>query len=355
MKKIGRLVMYLSLVLFGTGCAIEMNQSADEIMTNILESSTEINEYYAEGKMIVREGDNVIEEANFKEFVHEDGRRRLELEHIRDNNYNVTVRTEDEIINYDESSNTAIIFEIDSMDLPHGITQREQVTRLLGATKDTHEREIVGEEEVNGFNTYHMVLKANKNNSLFGDMEIWVDQKTWFMIKTTSVIGDTYSEAVYTLIDYSPSFSDEIFAIDLPDDVKIESIDDYVTFDEGDLKEAEQLLGQDFYMFDVEELNLDKIEIFRSELHDEVTLHYSIDGFPSFMLSIFPAPEGTGMEITSNERTIRGLPTEIDIIGDSHFFLWDEEGLRYSLIVENPEVSKEQIISYTEKMKQSTE
>lgn len=355
MKTVNKLIIFVILLFFLTGCSIPMNHSADEIITNMIESNDEIYKYYAEGKIVIYEGDDVKEESNFKEFVNDDGRRKIEIKDVVNNNYNVTVRMEKEIITYDENSNTAIKIDFEAHEDSHSLTQREQITNLLQITKETHEQKVVGEEKINGFDTFHLVLTAKDNNSLLGNLEFWVDKKTWFIIKSKNVFGDSRTETKYTKIDFDPSFSDETFTIVLPEDVKIESVGDSLLAEKGDIKDAEKLLGQSFYMFNDDDLVLNHIEISESKLHDEVALNYSKDGLPAVTLSIFSTPEGKGMEIVSGEFTIRGVPAEYDIISETQFFLWDEEGLRYSLIVENPEITEEQIIELTETMILSSE
>lgn len=354
MKGLNKIIIFTSLLFIIVGCS-NMNDSADEIITNMIESNDEIYEYYAEGKLIVYEGDDVKEESSFKEYVNEDGQRKIEMNDLINNNYIVTVRTENEIITYDQNSNTAFKIDFQSHEEPQSLTQREQITSLIQITKDTHDQKVVGEEKMNGFDTFHLVLTAKEKNTLLGNLEFWVDKKTWFIVKSKNIFGDTHTETMYTKIDLEPSFPEETFTIDLPNDVKVESIDDYVTAEEGDYKDAEKLLGQSFYVFNDNGLELNNIEITESKLHDEVALIYTKDSLPGVTLSIFPTPEGKGMEIDGGDFTIRGLPAEYDKVGEFHFFLWDEKGLRYSLIVENPEISKEQIMELTEKMILSSE
>lgn len=355
MKRFTTLVIYLCLIFLGTGCSMNMNNSAENILSNIVESTTEITKYYAEGKVVNYEGGEIKEEYVFKEYVNDDGRRKIEMKDVFTNKMNVTVLTENELISFDENSKKALKIDVNESEINQSYTQREQIAQLLQLTKDSHEHEIKGEEEINGFKTHHLSIKAKDNNTLFGDMEIWVDSKTWFIIKTKSHFGDMKTESIYSTIDFSPTFPEETFTIVLPEDVTIEMMDDHVATKQGDLKEAEQLLGKSFYMFKDDDLQLKSVEIMNTKLHQEVSLIYEHGGLPTITLSIFPAPKGLGMAIKEGDLKIRGLKAEQDTIGDIQFYLWDEEGLRYSIMVENKDISFEQVVDWTERMILSTQ
>lgn len=357
MKIIYLLIVSLFLLLTGTGCAGEMAASADDIVTNVLESDKEINAYYGEGEMIFSSGEDVSERSYFQEYAAEDGKRKTILMDMDTKEKTISINDGKQILIYEEASGTAHTINIENMELPGMIAPREQVTNMLESMKDSHTYEVAGEEEINGMETYHLVMKANSESSLLGDIEFWVDQKTWFMVKTKSAAGEFMSEVVYTEIDFTPDFDDGTFVLSLPEDIEVTSLDDVTSSStSGTVAEAEQALGKAFYLFPDEMAEIANIEIYSlSGIADreEVSIDYLMDGVPAFNLTVFPSPEGAEKDYKDSEIQVRGNPAGYEEM--IRGIIWDEDGLRYSLIIGNPELEKEEILEMADKMIHSSE
>ncbi|QGS68244.1 hypothetical protein CV093_05335 [Oceanobacillus sp. 143] len=67
-----------------------------------------------------------------------------------------------------------------------------------------------------------------------------------------------------------------------------------------------------------------------------------------FFLSIFPTPAEEDMEIKPGEMKVRDNNAEYEEQINS--IMWDEDGLRYSIIITNPDITIEEVIELTEKM-----
>src|SRR5690606_30081106 len=101
-----------------------------------------------------------------------------------------------------------------------------QALRTLELIKNSHDITIGEEEKIAGHETYHLIAKAKKQNTLIGDMEVWVDKKTWMTLKTISVSGDMKITSEFTKFEPNSKVDDSKFTLDIPVDaiVKTESI-----------------------------------------------------------------------------------------------------------------------------------
>lgn len=346
----------LSLFILG-GCSKTMNVSAEEIIHNAIESEKDVDTYYGESKMKITEGEDVIEEATMKEYVGKDGKRKITTESKLNEQTTETLNDGEKLIVYEEGKDNA--YEMDLSEVDTGtMSPKEQIQTMLKSMENSHEYELVGEEKVLDLDTYHIKLTAKEKDNLFGDMELWIDQKTWFVVKTISETGDDKMEVEYTKLDFSPKFDDTTFTIDIPDGVEISSMEDNFAPKSVTLEEVEETFGQPFLIIpDGEDIQLNTIEM--NDLTEsigryEADLEYtSSEDVPMFFLTIFPTPEGDDMEITSDKHQIRGNNALID--EEISNIAWDEDGLRYSIIATNPDMSIEDMIALTEKMTLSTD
>ena len=98
------------------------------------------------------------------------------------------------------------------------------------------------------------------------------------------------------------------------------------------------------------EWNVLEGELNRTEV---AILYTNDDKIPTLTLSVFPTPEGQGMEIEESEWKVRGQKAEY--MEEIRALSWDEEGIRYSILIDHPELSVEEIIELTETMQFETE
>lgn len=348
------LILLSVMTLILGGCSENMKVSAEEIIHQVIESEKEITDYRGTAEMKLFEGDELIEHAILEEYAEGNKRKISQTDQLL-NNETITVNDGEKLFIYDKGNKEAFEMDISEMGEVPGNSPKEQFTSMIDMMKDSHSIELVGEEEMVGFDTYHIRLSANETDSLLGDMEVWVDQDTWFVVKIISESGDSRSEFTYTELDVAPEFKEETFQIDIPNDVEIKNLKEEFGANAVTTEEAIEALEQDFLVFNEENLELVDIQMhdFSEQLERyEVELTYhSKDSIPMFILSIFPTPED--MKIESSSLEIRENPAEYDEVINS--YLWDEDGLRYSLIIMNPDLEREEIIEWTEAMIFSSE
>jgi outer membrane lipoprotein-sorting protein len=336
-------------VMILSGCSGSINVSSDEIVSNVLESGKEPAAYIGKGSYNIYKDGELTENASFEEYADKSGKRKIIMEEGGENSGKfIAINDGKQLVSYEEGSKTAQAIDISEAELPAAMTQKEQITGMLENLSGTHSYEVAGEEKMIGRDVYHLKIMAKSKENLLGDMEFWVDKKTWFPIKSVSNSGDIRSEVMYESVNFSPDFAGDEFKASLPEDVEIVSIDSSLEATEGTAEQAAEKLGMPLLIL---EDNLDKIEWTElgGELErTEVTAYYSRDAVPSYSISAFPVPEGEGMELGGEEITVRDAAGTYE--KDLRMISWDEDGLRYVLMIEHPDLSKEEVIQELEGM-----
>ncbi|MEF3327555.1 hypothetical protein [Oceanobacillus oncorhynchi] len=327
-----------------------MNISAEEIMRKAVEAGEGMDHYYTLSESKVYQGTELMEHSILEEYV-ANGKRKtithdqLEGEDKRTEALNDGAKT----IIYDKYNHRAFEMDITADGDVESHDSTGKMNGMKGITKDTHALEIIGEEKILDFDTFHIEAKAKISDHVFGDTDLWVDQKTRFIIKMISEVGGIRTELDYKKIDISPVFAEDTFTLNIPDDVEIKDLEAFAP-DTVTLAEAEEILKQSFYLFPEDEFILKDIEMHHIDgiiTRDELNLtYYSKADMPMFYLSIFHSPEG--MEIEKADVEIRGRKAAYEKVVNS--ITWDEEGLRYSIIMIGSEVEKNEMIERTESM-----
>jgi outer membrane lipoprotein-sorting protein len=347
------ILLSISVLLLG-GCSAGMNVSAEEIIHNALESEEELNSYYGKSEMKLYEGGELTDHAILEEYI-ADGKAKIITNGQLNNEVMEVLNDGEQMLMYDKANKEATSMDMSGMVDIGSVSPKEQFKLMVDSMKDSHSYEVIGEEKVLDFDTYHIKLKANKTDNLFGDFELWVDKKSWFVVKFISETGEMRTEFEYTDLDLSPDFDESTFTIDIPDDIEITSLEDDFGPDTVTLEEAEKALGQPFYVFSEDEVQLSSVQMYdlTKELgRYEVELIFSSnEGIPLFTMSVFPTNEGTEIEEGSLE--IRGNKAEFEEIINGIF--WDEQGMRYSLLITNPDIDQEDIMKWAENMVLSSE
>jgi len=345
----------LSIGLLG-GCSGELTASAEEIVSNVLEADKEVDAYYGKAEMKIYTGKEVTENIIIEEFVSNDQKRKVITTDLKkDNQQTVAFNDGKKLITYEQGSDTAMSLSFSDEEVPVSMTPKEQVTKMLEGLGKTHTYEVVGEEKILGLDTYHLKVKAKSKNSILGDMEFWVDQKTWFVVKSITYSGENRSETEYKKLDFSPKFANDTFTLKLPENVKVENLDNSSQPTTGTVAEAEKALGEPFLIFDEKTANLDRVEWLdlKGELNrTEVTIYYKTPEGSTFNLSIFPAPKEKGMEIEGKDLKIRGQ--HAGYMEEIRMVTWDENGMRYSIMMDQPDLTLEKMSQLAESMHLST-
>jgi outer membrane lipoprotein-sorting protein len=343
----------LLIGLFGCSQSSDKNEFLPEqVLTNALEEYEKPFAYYGEAEMTMYENENKLETVYLKEWVSEDGKRRVES--MEGENINIATFDGEKFISYNPNEKTAYIIEDKSLLSLNEISPKEQAERMLKAIRNTHEFSQGKGEKVAGRDTYHLVAKTKNKNSLLGDIDVWVDKENWLVLKMISHSADVKVEMEYTKIDLNIEIPKDKFVLDLPSDVEIQDMNELNETSEITLEEAAEALEQDFlYIPEKDGLTISNIERYdlKGEVNRvEINLNYEKDHLPYFFISVFKTGEELEIFPGEEEVTVRNQRASYMNLENFQSLTWQENGLNYSVVLLDPQLSLEKFQSLAEEM-----
>lgn len=359
MNKISKgfvLILLGSLLILASCSNVTKSFSPEEVISNALEQSEQVSDsYYAEAEMIFYENEEIVERLFLKEWRTTDGKIRIESE-SDDEGEIIAVNNKKEMLTYVVDEKEVLIFddfELLQINMP---SPKEQALSLLEMIQETHDVETKGEDEVAGRKTFH-IKAIPKKSSLLGEQDLWVDKESWMILKSIAVDGDSRDEIVYQHIDFNVQFDEDLFQLGLPDDVKKINIGNFGDTKQVSLTEGATILGESFwYIPTTGELEIHNVEISQMGQgdfeHIELTIEYKLDQLPYFSLSIFEAKNDLIETVMEGEEFV-SVRSKEGLYSDVHgvkSFVWDEDGLRYSVLFHDPDMTVEQFVQLAENM-----
>lgn len=341
MKKViysAALILTLSLV----ACSNSEDYSPQEILNQVMQETSELSSFYGEYKITLEDGT----EMTAKQWE-KNGKVRVEMTDLTGDE-SLTINDGKKLTSYSKTTNTATVFELNHDG--EGFVQptlKEQALRTLEIIKDSHDISVGEDGEIAGHDTYHLIAKAKKSDTVIGDMEIWVDKKTWMTLKTISTNGDIKMTSEFTKFDPNAKIEDSMFVVDLPEDAIIQE-EVIEPAKQLTLQQAKEKLGSFLIIPEKTGYTLDKIEDMDMAETNEIVLTYIKDGNQQFTLSIFkPLQPMDDKEEVIEVRGNKGSKMDMESI---RLLQWEEGGLRYNVIFENPDITFEEVITLAEQM-----
>lgn len=351
-----RFLYLFILMLSAIGCSTSLQEySPEQVIQNALSEKHKTLEYYAESTWIMKENGEVAETVMMREWQNEDGKKRVETKSKNEKEYSITVNDGKTLITYVPHEKKAYVIEGEELTSLNQQSPKEQAEKLLKLIQDTHEIKVIGEEKVAGRKTFHLKATANKENSLVGNQDIWIDKETWFVLKMISVSGESTIEWSYTKVDYKAQNDKELFTIELPDDVVVEKLQDSFSEKEITLEQAKDELGTEFlYIPETEDLKIAYVGL--SELDGEINqkeiiIEYTKEGLPYLSLTVIKQSTDRAEETmlpSEEEIQIRGLKGTWS--EELRWLHWVENGMTYSINVTDSNVSLAELMPVLEKM-----
>lgn len=349
------IIIFSCLIILASCSSIKSSFSPEQVISNALNESENVSQSYnAKAVMITYENGEIVDETHVKEWIAKDGRIRIESETSNDEKI-IAVNNGVEVLTYIVNEKEVLVTDEQELLELNAPSLKEQAMHLLEIIYETHDVEVKGEDEIAGRKTFHIKARP-KESSLYGEQEFWIDKQNWMILKSVATFGDSRLETVYKEIDFSDQFGDDIFQIDLPDDVKRINVGDLSNTKEVSLTEATEALGELFLYFPANNnVEIDKIELDQYNQSEfervEISLEYTKDGLPLFSLGIFKSPDvanhlGEGEEA----HTFRGKEGIYFSSSGFRSLSWDEDGLRYSIIFHDPDFTLEQLVEMAEDM-----
>lgn len=356
MKHIKKLLGIGMVMLMLFACSEDDNHySPDQVIKNTLEKTRELESYYAEIEMVTKEAGEVIDEMKMKEWQGKDGKSRIETANPDGRDENIAVNDGNQVTTYIVDKNEAFI--IDEMEeINQQQSLKEQIHFYLNNIRKTHKIEVVGEEKVAGRDAQHFIATPKETGTLIGKQEGWIDQETWLLLKMTMMMGDTGVEMNYTKVEIDPDMSEDLFELDLPEDVIIQDVEDSFENEIIDLTEVPESIGRDvLYLPEKDGLGISRVE--KTELkgeieRTEVQIDYEKDGKPYFSLFLFETPDSEEDMDLFDEEAIEIRGEEGSLYEDSFMRLlsWQEDGISYSVDLEDEELRIEDFLDLAEEM-----
>ena len=330
----------LVLTLMLGACSATEEFTPQEIINNAMQETADLNSFYAEYKTEFDDGTSMTAKHWSK-----NGKNRVEIEDDKGEN-SIAVNDGKQIISYTSSEKTATAFELgteaDAMMQP---SLKDQMANIYNLIKDTHEITYGDDAKIAGHDTYHLIAKSKEKDTLFGDMEFWIDKKTWMPLKTITTGGDVSSTTEYTKYEPNAKVDDGVFDFELPEGVELvqEKIDlpTNITLDE-----AKGMVDGLLILPESTGYTIDTIEDMHTDTN-EISINYVKEDVLQFSISVF-APEEPLTDI-ENPITVRGFEGGTDDLGFP-FLQWDENGLRYNVLFENEELSYDDFVKLAEQM-----
>lgn len=340
-KLIYSAAIILSLTL--AGCSDKESHSPQEILNGAMQETSELSSYYGEYTLTMNDGTEML-----TKHWQRDGKVRIDM--VDGNGeQSITVNDGGDLTTYTESTNTAQVFNLadDGMESFVQPTLREQALNLLEMVKDSHTLSVGEDEKIAGYDTYHLVATAKEPGSLMGDIEVWVDKKTWMTLKMVSGSGELQMTIEYTKFEPNAEINNDVFVLDLPEDAIIQE-ETVGEFQPLTMEQAVEKLGSFLAVPEETGYMVDLIEDMEMEETKEVAFSYVQNDEAQFSISIFkPLAPISEDEEQLEVRGQKGSKMEMD---NFRFFQWDEEGLRYNVLIDNPDLSFEEVLAIVEKM-----
>lgn len=330
----------LILTLSLAACSTTEDYSPQEILNQAMQETSELSSYYGEYKITMEDGTEMISKQWEK-----NGKNRVEVVDSTGEE-SLAINDGKTLTSYTKSTNTATIYEMDG----EGLTQlsiKDQALRILEVIKDSHTVTIGDDEKIAGHDTYHLIAKAKKSGSLFGDMEIWVDKKTWMTLKSVSKSGDVAMTSEFTKFEPNAKIEDTVFVADLPEDAII-NIEEAELPKQITMEQAIEKLGTFLTVPEATGYKLVGIEDMDMAKTGEIALTYTNEDELQFSLSIFKPLEPLDTEEEMIE--VRGVQGSLMDLEFFKLIQWDEQGLRYNVMLDDPDLTIEQVLPIIEQM-----
>lgn len=332
------------------GCSSETNQySPEQVIQNALEEPDSLESYYAEAESVTREKGKETMQIYMKEWRDTNGNVRVETESETGDDKSIAVNDGKNITVYQVKANQAYVIDDPELLSFNPPSPKEQAQQLLEMIGDTNQVLQEGEAEIAGRQAYHLIANEKDKNTLFGDVELWIDKENWMVLKMISKIGDMETETIYTKINFGAKIPAEKFTIDLPGDAEIKNMDDMNKTSEVTLEEAKEKIGKAFYYFsEADGRDMTTIELVELEgelKRNEVNIDYKKDGLPFLTLTVFQSPEEADeyklpQEESVSIRNQEGFYMET---GEFRSLVWQEDGLSYSVMPIDPNLTLEDL------------
>ncbi|AKA68411.1 LolA family protein [Clostridium scatologenes] len=318
-----------------------------EVINKAMSAYEKPKSYYAESKLEIYENGKLSETANIKEWTdNSSNRKRIRYEaNFSISGKNISTNDGNKILVYMEKDKKAMSMKAGNTLSEINNDYKSNLMKQLSSISKTHDLTYKGEENINGFKTYHLYAKPKEKNSILGDMNYWIDESSWFLIKCTSESSNVKTGTEYTKIKFSPKLDNSLFTQNIPSDVKIEDIDSNTPKENKiDMKEAEKIAEKP--ILTLKEASGYKLKsVTYTDVpgvkHKEIDQTYEKNGADQLILTTIVPYDSKAIEKDDTKidgekditiRGKKGMSMEEPIKTIS----WSEDGFNYNLLIQDP-------------------
>lgn len=353
--------------LFG-GCNLDKKTIIPEdVIKKAVSASEKPKSYYGEYKMKIYENNKIKETVSAREWIDNSNdvvKRRIEL---KDNSSGTTISTNDgkNIIVYIKEQKQAMTMSLESpaangADDVLGGNYKNQLLKQLAGMSKTHNITFQGEENVLDRKAYHIKAEPKQKDTILGTLDYWVDEESWIVSKAVTASKNSKTEIQYSKLDFSPKLDSSLFSQKLPDNIKVENMNNQIKNSENviTLDEAVKLVGKPilylpeggaYKLKDVKSLHYDK-----SEGVNEINQSYEKDGAVAFVLTAVN-PKDTGEK--SDDAKLPG-EKEMQVRGKKGSVMddtiktvsWSEDGFNYNILLQDPKMSLDDAVKIADSL-----
>lgn len=345
-KQLKSVTIISMLALSLAACSVEVSTvSPQEIIENVIKEKNDPFSYYAESKTTFSDGTSL----SMKEWRDETGKARTEvIDNLGHTSYSVNDGST--IWVYNLESNEVMKLSLDKSDLQSiNKTPSDQVKTMLKTIEKTHTIKVIGNETLLNREVIHITATPSKQESnLFGEQELWIDKKTWFVLKNSSKIDNRTTITEYTDFNIKPVLTRDMFIFKIPEDAKIVELGNLnESFVVHDVQEAAKYIEKPFYYIgDQNDISLQDITVFSIEdISAQLTFNYIKNNKPYFSLVVTSVEESNKVYNGKDGLDVRGQ--EAIISGNDGFrsISWVEDGIGYAVLIDSADVTTEEIVA----------
>lgn len=341
----------LCICLFATGCLSNSKEfMPDQVIENAFRNDTVVS-YYAESETVHYVNDEIESTSTTKEWFRKDGWTRMEM--IDEDGETMILTNDLDLFKlYDTMSNELV--EVRASEMNEAVySPKGEMFERIEAIQETHDVTYVGEKEVIGRNTHHIHAIPRDKTSLLGEQEFWFDTEYWIVLKDSMMFGDHRSETNHTHFEVKDDIEDHLFDIEVTEGMTVINYDDLMEESKISLDEMATRMDRQFMYFEeTDELVIESIHSFDpgEEGFEQFTFEYRKDGLPFLSLTIMESKQLYSFFEEAEEIDINGVIVFYSDEYNLDIFEWNIGDVQYEAWVNDPSVTKDEVIQMIEQL-----
>ncbi|MCR8843271.1 hypothetical protein NQ117_06215 [Paenibacillus sp. SC116] len=353
--KVIKWIFVVIIAISVAGCGWNKSEPPSNFLDMVTPPNYELVSYYAEANITYMYKDDRTKDEKYsiKEWVDaKQGRHYREM--IEGNKIHYNLQSPGKLLYYTTGDKSAYTSSFSPDDPNMSLGTRESFMSEMESIRKGYTIKSVDDETFLG-RPVQRLRAVSKDPNYRSEMDLWIDKETWMVLKTSDKTDDGVHVTEYTHFETRNKFKDEEFEVKLPQDVKIENVDDSIKPNRITFQEAAKLLEGGLMYLEGHDMKLSHVEkevyAFGGEVDwTLISLIYDkTDGTPMFQLYISPSANGENYTSTDDDtvkvRNKQGMYWE-----ELQILSWDENGYLYELMSRHPDLKQDELVKWAEKL-----